>query len=281
MLRKENINEALEFYHIDHKYKDICYEAIDQINHSSNMLEDFEKLYHRLYHENFNRVTSLWDIKSINELFPLFINPFITNLFILYGYQVHKNTIKKLKLSEEQVVIHKYRVKECFESDLVNRNYAGVRLSQLLWAIYFIRGKIIEVGSLQYEYEDEKNIKIHIPKKTDFDIQGVKESLNNSKIEIKKVFKITDYKYRCNSWLLSKRLNEIIEKNTNISNFFELFDVTDGDDCIDDILNFVWGLEKCDHYVDLAENTKLQRAIKKALINQEKFYLGQGVLKEW
>lgn len=156
----------------------------------------------------------------------------------------------------------------------------GVRFSQLLWSIYFIRGKIIEVGSLQYAYEDEENIKIHIPKKTNLNIQNVKESLNNSKIEIKKIFKISDYKYICNSWLLSKKLNEVIEKNTNISDFFELFDVTDGADCIKDILNFVYGLEKCDNYVDLPENTKLQKAIKKSLINNENFYLGLGILKE-
>lgn len=280
MIKKEDVNEALEFYNIDNKYKDICNEIIDKINNSSNMREDFEKLYNRLYNENFNMVKPLWNIRSINELFPSLINPFITNLLILYGYKIHKSTIKKLGLSENQITIHKYRVKECFESDLVNRNYTGVRFSQLLWSIYFIRGKIIEVGSLQYAYEDEENIKIHIPKKTNLNIQNVKESLNNSKIEIKKIFKISDYKYICNSWLLSKKLNEVIEKNTNISDFFELFDVTDGADCIKDILNFVYGLEKCDNYVDLPENTKLQKAIKKSLINNENFYLGLGILKE-
>lgn len=126
MIKKEDVNEALEFYNIDNKYKDICNEIIDKINNSSNMREDFEKLYNRLYNENFNMVKPLWNIRSINELFPSLINPFITNLLILYGYKIHKSTIKKLGLSENQITIHKYRVKECFESDLVNRNYTGI-----------------------------------------------------------------------------------------------------------------------------------------------------------
>ena len=87
---------------------------------------------------------------------------------IILGYELHRNNIDNYRLDINQVNIHKNRVKECFESDLIYRNYDGVRISQMLWAVYFIRVRIIEIGRLQYEYEStEKNIsiiKIHIPK---------------------------------------------------------------------------------------------------------------------
>ena len=132
---------------------------------------------------------------------------------------------------------------------------------------------------MQYEYEDKKNIKIHIPKKTNLSITKVKESISMSKIEIKNAFKITNYSYKCNSWLLSNKLNEIINKDTNISKFYNLFDVIDGENCIKDILDFVYGLEKCNNYNELQENTTLQKQIKIALLNNENFYLGLGMLK--
>lgn len=70
-----------------------------------------------------------------------------------------------------------------------------------------------------------------------------------------------------------------MDRNTNISNFYNLFDVVDGDNCINYILNFVYNIDRCDNYHLLQENTILQRKIKQKLINGEVFYLGLGTLK--
>ena len=279
MIENMNIDEALKFYNLDNRYRKICYDTMNKIDYNIKLSEDFKKLYNMLYNDNFDDVKKLWDINNISDFNSLLENSFVTNLLILCGYEIHKNTMEKLKLNQNQINIHKNRVKECFEDDLLNRKYSSVRISQMLWAIYFIRGRIVEVGSLQYEYEDEKNIKIHIPKKTNLSITKVKESISMSKIEIKNTFKITNYNYKCNSWLLSNKLNEIINKDTNISKFYNLFDVIDGENCIKDILNFVYGLEKCNNYNELQENTTLQKQIKIALLNNENFYLGLGILK--
>ena len=48
----------------------------------------------------------------------------------------------------------------------------NIRISQMIWAGYFINTKLIEVGRLQYE-KNENYIKIHIP--------------SGDKLEIKKV----------------------------------------------------------------------------------------------
>lgn len=72
----------------------------------------------------------------------------------------------------------------------------------------------------------------------------------------------------------------IIDKNSNISLFHNLFDIKDGEDCINDIMNFVYGVNQCSDYKELSENTTLQKKIKESLINNQKFYLGLGVLRK-
>jgi hypothetical protein len=277
------IDEAFEFYNIDKKYKEKCYKCAEKINQNESFFKAFNRVYETLYFSDFLVMKELWNIKNINELFDNDMNPFVTNLMILLGYEFHKNNMKKYKFDEYQVNIHKKRVRECFENDLIYRKYGGVRISQMLWATYFIRVKIIEIGRLQYEcFSTNDNIyiiKMHIPKGSKLDINSVKKSINDSKTILKNIFNINNVKYICNSWLLSNQIYKIIDKDTNISKFHALFNVEDGDNCISDILNFVYEIDKCDDYNKLLEKTSLQKKIKKQLLNGKKFYLGLGVLK--
>ena len=50
---------------------------------------------------------------------------------------------------------------------------------------------------------------------------------------------------------------------------------------IDDVLNFVFNLKKCDNYNELPETTVLQKSIKNFLIDNGTIYEGYGELKEW
>lgn len=271
------IDEAFEFYNIDDVYKNRCSELLTKISKNERICKSFKIIYKRLY---YGELKELWKYKSINDLFGTDIDPFMTNLILLFGYKIHKNNIEKLKLDVKQINKQKKRIKESFENDLIIRKYDGIRVSQMLWGIYFIRGKIIEVGCLQFEYEDKNNIKIHIPRNTNLNILEVKKSINDSKLEIEKIFKIKQFKYICNSWLLSNQVYILLDKNSNISLFHNLFEVTNGDNCIKDILNFVYGINGCNDYNDLSEQTTLQRKIKEELLDEKIFYLGLGVLKK-
>lgn len=283
MISKEKIDEAFEFYNIDKSYKEKCYRCAEEINRNEYHKKSFKDVYETLYCSDFSKIKGLWEIKDINELFGNNINPFVTNLMIMLGYEFHKSNIKKYKLEIEQMNIHKKRIKECFENDLIYRKYNGIRISQMLWAVYFIRARIIEIGRLQYEYEDTKNnisiVKIHIPRGKKLDLTEVKYSIKKSKDELEKIYKLDRIKYVCNSWLLSNQIYNILDKNTNISNFHDLFVVSDGENCINDIINFVYGINECNDYKTLSEETTLQKKIKNKLLSEEKFYLGLGILK--
>ena len=45
-------------------------------------------------------------------------------------------------------------------------------------------------------------------------------------------------------------------------------------------MNFVYGVNQCSDYKELSEKTTLQKKIKESLINNQKFYLGLGVLRK-
>ena len=280
MIQIKDIDEAFLYYNIDNKYKERCYQCANKINSNVLLLEAFNKINNILNYEDYYKVKDIWKNMDINELFCNDIDPFITNLIILLSYKANQECIKKYKLDIEQITINKKRIKEAFESDLINRHYSFVRISQMLWAFNFVRVKIIEIGRLQYQIFDKETVKIHIPRGSKLDINKVIESIKLSKIKLKEIYKIDNTKYICNSWLLSNKLNELINKESNIHKFYELFDVEDGNNCNNDLLNFVYQVKYIDDYNKLEENTTLQRIIKKELLQGTIFKIGNGTLKK-
>jgi len=227
MISKLEIDNGFDYYKLDHKYKERCYKCAEIINENAECLDSFMRVFELLNYDKFSNIIPYWDIKSKEEIFCKDIHPFSTNLLIVLSYKTHKDNINQMKLDDEQIQIHKKRVKECFENDLEKRGYDSIRISQMLWAIYFIRIRLIEIGRLQYEYVEESLIKIHIPSGEKLNYESVKDSLNKAQIQLKKVFNIKDVNYTCHSWLLSNELNKIIDQDSNISKFYSLFDVTD------------------------------------------------------
>ena len=280
MIQINDIDDALKYYDIDIKYRERCYQCVNNINSSEMFLESFNKINNILIKEDFNKYKELWKQMNTDELFCPNIDPFVTNLIILLSYKINQEYIKKYNLDNEQIIINKRRIKEAFESDLINRNYSSVRISQMIWAYNFVRVNIIEIGRLQYQKLDNNTFKIHIPRGDKLDINKVIESINLSKIKLKEIYNLVNIKYICNSWLLSKKLNELIDVNSNIHKFYELFNVYDGDDCLNDLLNFVYQINDIDDYNKLEVKTSLQRIIKKELLNKTVFKTGNGILKD-
>ena len=278
MININDIDEALTYYNIDSKYKDRCYLCSNNINNNKTYLDAFERVNNILNNGDYLSVKDTWKSMDIDELFCVNIDPFITNLIILLSYKTNKDCLKKYNLDREQIIINKKRIKEAFESDLINREYSSVRISQMLWAFNFVRVNIIEVGRLQYQLADNNTIKIHIPRGDKLDINKVIESIKVAKTKLKEIFNIDNPTFKCISWLLSNQLNEIIDSNSNIHKFYELFDVEDGEDCNQDLLNFIYQVKDITDYNKLEERTSLQRIIKKELLNGKSFKIGNGTL---
>ncbi len=282
------IKEALEFYNIqDTEYIEKCYECIEFINKNTNIKIKIHELFNILYIDKNSQLSQLWKIKNIDELFGEDCHPFITNILLLSSYKKHLYNIEKYKLDKQQCNIHKKRVKEALTNDIYQRNYNGIRISQMLWGTYFINLRLIEVGRLQYEFcknnpmtnKEELCIKIHIPSDKKLDSTEVKKSLNESKNLIKRYFKLDNPKYYCDSWLLSNQIRDLLPQDSNIAKFQDMFDIKETEECIDNILNFVYNIRNSDNYNKLAEDTSLQRKIKKYILEGKSIKGGIGILK--
>ncbi len=289
MLSWKMIDEALLFYDIkDDKYRAKCHEAYEYLNKSEELKSNFLRLYEILYEKKDYSLAKLWKVKEKSELFGSVYQPYITNLLLLSGWDIHYKNMNKYKMDDNQIKLHKRRVKEALTYDVYERGYDGIRISQMLWGSYFINLKIIEVGSLQFEVVDinpitkEKQncIKIHIPKNSDFKINNIINSIRMSKQEILKYFMLDNPEYYCESWLLSKGVLKLLKDGSNILKFSKLFDITSKENCMNDILNFVYGILSCDDYNTLQEDTYLQRKIKEELLNGVIIKIGIGKLKE-
>ena len=273
------IDNALKYYQInDTNYKNKCYRCIKDINEIKEFNIKAEKIYNILYNDKSFKIELLWQKQNMFELFGQQHNPYITNILVLLGYEIHHKNMKIKNYNNEQKELYKKRVKEALTNDIFNRKLEGIRISQMIWAVYFINTKLIEVGRLQYE-KCENYIKIHIPSGDKLQIDMVLDSINKSKQEIEKYFNVKNPEYRCDSWLLSNQINDIIDKNSNIAKFYNLFEVKDGSDATKDILNYVFNVQDSSNYNDLVEDTSLQKLLKQQLIKNKEMKIGLGKLK--
>lgn len=278
---REKIKECLNFYQItDNSYLEKCYLCYDELVKNPTIYQKFINLYGILYKNPFDNLRKLWKKKTIDELFGISVNPFTTNLLLLLGAPVHQENMKKLGFDSYQINKHLFRVRECLLKDIYERGYSGIRVSQLLWGVYFINGKLIEIDRLQYEYVNDAIIKIHIPGGSKLEKEKVLSSLKKSYDELKKYFEVKNFKYYCESWLLSDEIHSLLNRESNIYQFYQLFQVEKKEDCISDILNFLYHKNEMANYNTLQEDTYLQKIVKKELLNGTVFHLGIGVLKE-
>ena len=285
---QEKIIEALHFYGIkDEEYKKRCLEVVYDINNNEVLKNKVEELFYKLYDRNKEGLSKLWKMKKVSELFGD-CNLFITSVMILLGYDIHRKNMSKYNLSDEQKSIHIKRVKNALLDDIYIRGYESVRISQMLWASYFINLRIIEVGGFQYELvsenpitkEKEMCIKMHVPKGASLNEEDVRSSIRKSTYEIERYFNVKDINYYIESWLLSPEVLALLDDNSNILKFSKLFSIKSMGECTRDILDFVFNDVYIKDYNLLACKTSLQVKLKSLLINKKEIHIGIGKLKQ-
>ena len=285
---QEKIIEALHFYGIkDEEYKKRCLEVVYDINNNEVLKNKVEELFYKLYDRNKEGLSKLWKMKKVSELFGD-CNLFITSVMILLGCDIHRKNMSKYNLSDEQKSIHIKRVKNTLLDDIYIRGYESVRMSQMLWASYFINLRIIEVGGFQYELvsenpitkEKEMCIKMHVPKGASLNEEDVLSSIRKSTYEIERYFNVKDVNYYIESWLLSPEVLALLDDNSNILKFSKLFSIKSMGECTRDILDFVFNDVYIKDYNLLVCKTSLQAKLKSLLINKKEIHIGIGKLKQ-
>ncbi len=295
-LKQYDFKQIIDYYGLDDQYKMRILEEVDKLNNDYKLNLFCYSLYYILYNSNFKDYYDIWHWGYQKDTFKDNGSFMIPVISLLCGYPIHMQNINIKNYDSEQIDMHKLNIKETVTLDSKRFNLDGIRFSQMLWGSYFVKAYIIQKGRLQYEVSPRnenrldnyyngnyKYIKIHIPRGNNLLESDVLESLKNIDEYIRKYFPETKDKeliYFTNSWLLSKELKEILNENSNIMKFQNLFNIVEDIENKDDFLKFVFDASSDCDYNLLKEDTSLQRELKRKLINNEPLHIGLGILKK-
>lgn len=125
----------------------------------------------------------------------------------------------------------------------------------------------------------DKIVNVHIPAHEPFSVELCREAYEKASGIFKKHYKDYPFKaYCCFSWMLEKRLRDIMQRDTNITKFADDYTVfpllNDGSE----VYTFLFHLQKKMEPQQLPENSSMQRAVKKYLCDGNYFYQKGGVI---
>lgn len=153
------------------------------------------------------------------------------------------------------------------------------------WAWWFVRQLAVQefrIGELEFEFveADERFISIHIPGDVDFRPEKVQRTFEEYREFLKEHFpEWTEVDWRCESWMLSPALEQLLDENSNVLQFNRLFEVESVDYESMAVLDWVFPGEKQDDLQSLSENTSLQRKMKQFLLDGGKVGWAKGRVK--
>ncbi len=169
-----------------------------------------------------------------------------------------------------------------FCTRFLNEYYKTYSCYRFAWGWWFPRQLALlefRIGALEYEYCDGHYISLHIPSDADLTPQSVLKSISQFKDFCRQYYPGWEgLQIKCESWMLSPALKDVLTPNSNILQFQGLFDITETDYESMAILDWVFpGYNKVSE--ELPENTSLQANMKKYLLNGNKPGWTKGVLK--
>ena len=277
-----DFQEIFDFYGLDIEFRERFLREIEVLKKDINLNYLVYLWYFIMFKLGDNRIPR-W--KMDMNYFKSHGSFMMMTVALLIGYGVHQETIRRLDFDDEQIEAHKDNIRLTCISDKNRLGIDGIRFSQMIWGARFIRGSIIQVGALQYELktkflDGEDVIFIHIPRNASLDDESIKESFQEARKLVPKYLTDANLKYVTESWLLSPELKDILSEDSNIIKFQKNFDIIKRIENIKDFLNFVFNEPLFNgNYDNLAEDTSLQRGLKKKILNNEKLYIGIGILK--
>ncbi len=140
--------------------------------------------------------------------------------------------------------------------------------------------KIFKLGSLQFRFtkleDDPLFLNIHIREGVDISTEACNKSYDMACLFYKELgFDFDRVKFLCSSWIFDDNLQKYLPNNSKIvqlQNSYKM--VNKGEEVTREVIRRVFDIYD-DSQIDLSklpENTSLQKKLKMALINKEKFY---------
>ena len=154
------------------------------------------------------------------------------------------------------------------------------------WTTRQVEAKLFRIGELEYELLSDENgklISLHIPSDAKLKAPLLNQSVEQARDFIKKWFpEWAGATIRCESWLLSPTLWELLPADAHIIHFQQAFDITktfpDSDDAIVWVFQMTGRQKKEAVFSELPEKTTLQRNLKALLLAGRQAGAAEGVL---
>ena len=288
------MREYLENYYKNYGYEqediDVLLATFDKIFQNEKAKEYFEEavmLYEKSIDCDYGQIIDLAD-KAAKEAYVYEYTAEIL-VFMCLTKKLKEYYIEKgvdLSIYDNTVQDIRYQMNDC----KVTRNILGV--IYIHWCIGFMKMERFAIGRFQYEIikfgtnyskdgkeinAEHKVLNLHIPGSG----EPLSEELALKSFEMAKEF----YKglidepmaVKCGSWLLYPEHEQMLSHESNIYRFMQLFDIIDyGIKKNNGDLYRIFGTEE-KRVEYLPENTSLQRAYKKHLLNGGKTGYGVGV----
>lgn len=296
-LSQYNFDEILTYYGFDDSFKQRFFSEIASLKKDKKLSQLCFLMYYILFLADEEDYYNIWSWKSSPKIFSKHGSYMMPVVSLLCGYSFHIKNMKKRSFNLEQIDLQKQNVCLACTSDKKRYQIDGIRFSQMIWGSFFMKGKLIQIGRLQYEIrvgnlkkvdqyfsEDLIYIYIHIPRGESLSEEEVDFSFGEVDKFIKKYypeFQNRKFVYYTESWLLSPELLQILAPSSNIIRFQKKFNIMHYEENVDDFLNFVFncGFSSV-FYQELPEKTSLQRGLKQILLKGERLHLGLGILKK-
>lgn len=171
-----------------------------------------------------------------------------------------------------------------FVRESVDR-YGVLKFDRGWWTYRYLNLDIFRIGSLEYEmttHDGVKVIQLHIPSDADLSSDKIDISLRDAKRFFAKYYEeYSKVQYRCESWLISPRLKELLPASSKLVGFLDRFVIDRYDPKDMGFLEWVYNVVTDDYSVDtLPEDTTLRRLCKQLLKNGESIGAGYGYIAD-
>lgn len=247
---------------------------IDVIDILSTMLDEFEsinskEIYLKFLDENVDFENLKEELNDIDGLKILYV-------YLIKAYEDFE-IYNKLGI-DKKIYFDTFK---CFRR-FIDETYemtGKVIFDRYFWTYRQTELKLFRIGELEFEICDiEKVISIHIPSDAKLTEEEVKKSLNEAKKFFLEIINKSDYIFKCTSWLLSPNLKEVLNEQSNILRFQELFSIESVNLLDDSGISWIFKTDSKE-IKTFKEETSLQKKLKKRLLNGEHIGIATGVLK--
>lgn len=161
-------------------------------------------------------------------------------------------------------------------------SYGFYGFDRAFWVYRQLSLTLFRVGELEYEFTDcPQGISLHIPSDADISVSQCRRSLMVFENFCETTFpEKMCHSIQLNSWLLSPALKNLLPPSSRIIQFQNCFDCTAWDKEDIGFLQWIYGRGDIDLH-DLPEKTRLQKNVKRHLLEGKKIGSACGILKNF